>query len=194
MHARWLAFLQRFSFTLRHKLGVENRVADALSRRAVLLTRLQSELVGLDHLKELYEEDADFGAIWERCQPTLQFDDYSVHHGFLFKHNLLCIPGSSWRQHLIRETHCGGLAAHLGQDNALQQLQARFFWPRLRHDTLRFVESCPICQTSKGGSRNNGLYMPLPVPNTIWEDLSMDFILGLPRMRRGNDSILVVVD
>ncbi|PKU77967.1 hypothetical protein MA16_Dca011587 [Dendrobium catenatum] len=194
MHARWLVFLQRFSFTLKHKPGVENTVADALSRRAVLLTTLQAELVGLEHLKELYAKDEDFGAIWEKCQATLQCDDYSIRHGFLFKHDLLCIPISSWRQHLIRETHCGGLAAHLGQDNTLRQLQARFFWPRLRRDTLRFVESCPICQAFKGGAQNSGLYMPLPVPHSIWEDVSMDFILGLPRTRRGNDSILVVVD
>ncbi|GJR07795.1 putative CCCH-type zinc finger family protein [Tanacetum coccineum] len=141
MHAHWVAYLQQFPFTLKHKPGHQIQVADALSRCATLLVTLTHEVTGFEVFRDLYANDEDFGNTWSK----LPFDDYSMHDGYLFKGNRLCIPRCSLREKFIHDLHGGGLSGHL-------------------------------------------------VPESIWEDLSMDFVLGLPRTQRGVDSIFVVVD
>ena len=111
--------------------------------------------------------------------------------GFLFKGNQLCIPDCSLRTQIIQELHNEG---HVGRDRTLQLVQASYFWPTIRKEVERYVQRCRICQVSKGTATNAGLYMPLPIPSQPWVEVSMDFVLGLPRTQRGNDSIFVVVD
>lgn len=82
----------------------------------------------------------------------------------------------------------------MGRNRTLQLVSQSYFWPTLRKDVERFVERCRSCQLAKIRASNAGLYLPLPVPTQPWTDLSMDFILGLPRTQRGNDSIFFIVD
>jgi hypothetical protein len=83
---------------------------------------------------------------------------------------------------------------HFGVYKTHGVLAAHFFWPRMRADVECLVARCTTCQKSKSWLNNHGLYMPLPVPTSPWLDISMDFVLGLPRTKKGRHIIFVVVD
>ena len=61
-------------------------------------------------------------------------------------------------------------------------------------DAKKFENCCGVCQVAKGVSHNTGLYTPTIILEKPWSDINMDFVLVLPRIERGNDSILFVVD
>ena len=68
------------------------------------------------------------------------------------------------------------------------------YWPSMRSDIRKYVRQCIACQQAKISQLSSaGLLEPLPIPAQIWEDISMDFIIGLPPIK-GNLVILVVVD
>ncbi|GJT32321.1 putative CCCH-type zinc finger family protein [Tanacetum coccineum] len=88
----------------------------------------------------------------------------------------------------------GGLAGHFGRDKTVAMVSERFFWPKLVNDVVKVLSCCRICRLAKTHHTNQGLYTPLPTPNGPWEDVSIDFVLGLPLTQRKKDSIMVVVD
>ncbi|GJR26703.1 putative nucleotidyltransferase, ribonuclease H [Tanacetum coccineum] len=159
-HGRWLAFLEKFTFVVKHKTGVSNRVADALSRRSNLLVSMQVDVPGLDVIREQLTLDPYFSNVLQGVQSG-QKPDYNIHDGFVFIGNQLCIPNTSLRLKIIKELHDEG---HVGRDRTLQLVQASYFWPTMRKEVDHYVKRCRICHVSKGTATNAGLYMPLPVP------------------------------
>jgi transposase InsO family protein len=193
-HAKWVEFIESFPYVIKHKKGKENIIADALSRRYTLLTQLDCKIFGLDTIKTQYVNDADFKDVLLHCKDGKAWNKFIVNDGFVFRANKLCIPASSVRLLLLQEAHGGGLMGHFGAKKTEDVLAGHFFWPKMRRDVERFVARCTTCQKAKSRLNPHGLYMPLPVPSAPWEDISMDFVLGLPRTRKGRDSVFVVVD
>ncbi|GJY79709.1 putative nucleotidyltransferase, ribonuclease H [Tanacetum coccineum] len=169
-HGRWLAFLEKFTFMVKHKTGVSNRAAGALSRRSGLLVKMQVDVPGLDVIRDMVTVDPYFSVVLQGVQDG-EKPDFFIHDGFLFKGNQLCISDSSLRLQIIKELHGEG---HVGRDCTLQLVQASYFWPTMRKELDRYVKRFRVCQP--------------------WVDISKDFALGLPCSQRGNDSIFVVVD
>jgi IS30 family transposase len=76
-----------------------------------------------------------------------------------------------------------------------QDLKQRYWWYGTKRDVAAHVSLCDTCHQVKAEhQRPAGLLQPLKVPEWKWEEIRMDFIVGLPRTRDGYDSIWVIVD
>jgi len=65
----------------------------------------------------------------------------------------------------------------------------------MRKEVAGYVAKCSICQQVKVEHRKPaGLLQPLPIPEWKWEMITMDFVSGLPRGKRGNNAIWVIMD
>ena len=120
MHAHWMEYLQQFTFVIKHKAGTQNKVADALSQRAILRKTMGSEAIGFDCLKDLYISDDDFVEVWKQNETGVPGGLYLVQDGFLFFKDRLCIPHRSLKEHLISKLHGEGLGGHLGRDRTIK--------------------------------------------------------------------------
>lgn len=139
---------------------------------------MDMKVVGFDILKEHHEDDPYFGQIWTDCLQGSS-KQFFMHDGFFFNYNRLCYTRIFMRSN-INETHGERLAGHLGSDKTLASVQEKFYWPRMDLDVANHVKRCRTCHVAKRQAQNTGLYTPLTVPAAPWEDVSLDFEVGLP--------------
>jgi len=83
---------------------------------------------------------------------------------------------------------------HFGVAKTLAMLKEKFFWPHMKREIQNHCACCLNCLHAKSSAMSVGMYTPLLVASSPWEDISIDFVLGLRRTSRGVDSIFVVVD
>ncbi|WVZ49170.1 hypothetical protein U9M48_000547 [Paspalum notatum var. saurae] len=65
----------------------------------------------------------------------------------------------------------------------------------MKREIAKYVSECDVCKRVKADHlKPAGMLQPLAVPSWKWEDIHMDFIVGLPRTQKGYDSIWVIID
>ena len=86
------------------------------------------------------------------------------------------------------------LAGHLGQNKTLELIQRHYTWPNICDNVQKFCKSCITCMRSKPQHhRPYGSLQQLPIPECLWNSISIDFIEKLPSSS-GFNTILVIVD
>jgi hypothetical protein len=107
------------------------------------------------------------------------------------KHYCVCVWDSLRRNQRVNQTQKGRFRTILSRS-----------WPEgwglrqhMKKDITEYIARCMECQKVKAEHRHlAGLLQPLPIPEWKWEVVTMDFIIGLPRIGNLHDSIMVVVD
>ncbi|WVZ76682.1 hypothetical protein U9M48_024635 [Paspalum notatum var. saurae] len=116
--------------------------------------------------------------------------------GTLCYKNKICVPNvDSIRKLILSEAHDTAYSIHPGSTKIYYDLKERFWWYGMKRAVAEYVAICDTCQCVKAEhQRPAGLLQPLKVPEWKWEEITIDFIVGLPRTQKGYNSIWVVVD
>jgi len=196
----WLAKLLGYQFEVKYKPGLENRAADSLSRcyDEIVMNTIVSVPLWADKQKLLDElvNDPYVQKLTEEVQQTPdKKPGFEVKQGVLFYHGRLVIsPESPSILVLLEEFHSTPTGGHSGFLRTYRRLSDNLYWVGMQKRIRDFVRACDVYQRQKYSATSpGGLLQPLPIPNAVWEDLSLDFITGLPKSR-GFEAVLVVVD
>jgi hypothetical protein len=112
-----------------------------------------------------------------------------------FKGRMVVPKNHQLRKQIMDEAHLSKFAMHPGSTKMYQDLKRNFWWTRMRREIAKYVSECDVCQRIKASHlRTSGTLQPLSIPSWKWEDISMDFIIGLPNTSQRHDSIWVIVD
>jgi hypothetical protein len=196
----YLAKLLGYSYEIIYKPGAQNRVADALSRLheppAHCLTITIPHWDFIQQLKHSFVTDTNLQDLIQQVQASPStHPDFRVIHDLLFYRGKLYIPASSpFKQLLLEEYHSSPIGGHSGIQKTLGRLKENVYWDKMKDDVANYVKACNICQQTKHPNHlPYGLLQPLPIPTGVWEDISLDFIVGLPSFH-SHTVVLVVVD
>ena len=194
---KWVAKLMGYEYEIIYRPGHDNIVADALSRCH------NNSALTVIHVASM--------GIWDDIRQASKSDDYVQHiksqvnspsninfrwrDELLFYKGRVVIPNNELlRSQLLYELHNSKMGGHSGVIRTYQRLRQQFYRPSMIKTVREYVKKCDICQRAKHDTSSpSGLLQPLPIPDKVWEDISMDFIEGLP-CSFGKDTIMVVVD
>ncbi|WVZ53404.1 hypothetical protein U9M48_004350 [Paspalum notatum var. saurae] len=201
---RWLELIKDYDLEIHYHPGKANVVADALSRKSQISLLRARELpdelaIEFDRLSLGFLNKTE-GTVSMEFEPTLeqeirkeQLNDEKIKE---LKELIKLDKAPGFRVDADgTEAHETAYSIHPGSEKMYQDLKQKFWWYGMKREVAEYVALCDVCQRVKAEHQKPaGLLQPLKIPEWKWEEIGMDFIVGLPRTQSGFDSIWVVVD
>jgi hypothetical protein len=99
------------------------------------------------------------------------------------------------KKKILDEAHTFRYSIHPGSTKMYHDLRQLFCWMRMKHETARYVSGCDTCRKVKANyMKHGGLLQPLSIPDWKWDNITIDFIVGLPLPAHKFYLIWVIVD
>ena len=123
--------------------------------------------------------------------------DYSIFVTCMLRYQgRISVPADKGiRREILDESHTTPYSLHPGTTKMYQDLRTLYWWPGMKKDVVEYVARCLTCQqVNSEHQRPAGLLQPLGIPEWKWEDITMDFVGGLPKTVGLCDSVWVIVN
>jgi hypothetical protein len=109
-----------------------------------------------------------------------------------YKDRLVLSPTSALEPMILNELHSSALVGHSIFQNTYSHDHHYFWGEGMKKEFLTFFTECDIFQQNNSETVKTPITLhPLPIPASIWTDISMEFIVGLPKS--GNKSVIMVL-
>jgi hypothetical protein len=155
---------------------------------------VQSKL--LERIKAAQLEDPECAKIKQLLTEGKAREFCLQEDGLLTHFKQVCVLGiGGLRKEIMSKAHHSPYTVHPGGTKMYLDVKGTYWWNNMKKDIAKFVEQYSICQQVKAEhQRPAGTLKPLLIPKRKWDEIAMDFILGLPKTPTGEDSIWVVID
>jgi hypothetical protein len=94
------------------------------------------------------------------------------------------------KKKILDEAHSSPYSIHPGSNKMYHDLRQQFWWTRMKREAAHYISKCDSYRKVKANyMKPGGLLQPLSIPEWKWDDISMDFIVGLSMTACKFDSI-----
>jgi hypothetical protein len=112
-----------------------------------------------------------------------------------FKDRLVVPKKDALKRKILNEAHTSRYSIYPGSIKMYHDLRQQFWWTIMKHETAHYVSECDTYRKVQADyMKPRGLLQPLSIPDWKWDDISMNFIVGLPLTAHKYDLIWVIVD